>query len=126
MSITQPVRATTRGSLDDDPGQNRPVDPWITAQNSAEFALLRLRLRVFVFPMTAFFLAWYFVYVLLAAFAPAFMATQVVGNVNMGLIFGLLQFVSTFAITTMYVRFANRKLDPISDQIRERIEGRAW
>jgi uncharacterized membrane protein (DUF485 family) len=76
--------------------------------------------------MTAFFLAWYFAYVLLAAFAPAFMATPVVGNVNIGLIFGLLQFVSTFAITTIYVRFANRNLDPISDQIRERIEGRAW
>ena len=125
MSTTEPVRAANRGSLDD-PGQDRPVDPWVTAQASADFAVLRRRLRGFVFPMTAFFLAWYFAYVLLAAFAPAFMATPVVGNVNIGLIFGLLQFVSTFAITTIYVRFANRNLDPISDQIRERIEGRAW
>ena len=54
----------------------------------------------FVFPMTAFFLSWYFLYVLLAAFAPHYMAIRVVGNVNIGLIFGLLQFVSTFAITT--------------------------
>jgi uncharacterized membrane protein (DUF485 family) len=125
MSTTEPVRAANRGSLDD-PGPDRPADPWITAQASAEFAVLRRRLRGFVFPMTAFFLAWYFAYVLLAAFAPDFMGTPVVGNVNIGLIFGLLQFVSTFAITTIYVRFANRNLDPISDQIRERIEGRAW
>ena len=48
------------------------------------------------------------------------MATKVVGNINIGLIFGLLQFVSTFAITALYVRFANRKLDPIADRIARR------
>ncbi|MDQ3826249.1 MAG: DUF485 domain-containing protein, partial [Actinomycetota bacterium] len=43
-----------------------------------------------------------------------------------GLIFGLLQFVSTFAITTIYVRFANRYLDPVSSRIREQVEGGSW
>jgi uncharacterized membrane protein (DUF485 family) len=103
-----------------------PVDPWAAAHTSAEFATLRTRLRGFVFPMTAFFLAWYFLYVLLAAFAPHYMAIKVVGNVNIGLIFGLLQFVSTFAITTAYVRFANRHLDPVSNLICEQVEGRTW
>ncbi|MDQ2880886.1 MAG: DUF485 domain-containing protein [Actinomycetota bacterium] len=107
-------------------GAPRPVDPWATAHTSKEFATLRQRFRGFVLPMTAFFLAWYFLYVLLAAFAPHYMATKVVGNVNIGLIFGLLQFVSTFAITTVYVRFASRNLDPLSSQIRERVEGGAW
>ncbi|MGH3946252.1 MAG: DUF485 domain-containing protein, partial [Pseudonocardiaceae bacterium] len=83
------------------------------------------RLRSFVFPMTAFFLAWYFLYVLLAAFAPQFMAIKVAGNINIGLIIGLLQFVTTFAITTVYVRFANKHLDPVGDRIREQIEGAA-
>jgi uncharacterized membrane protein (DUF485 family) len=103
-----------------------PVDPWAAAQTSAEFTSLRTRLRGFVFPMTAFFLAWYFLYVLLAAFAPHYMAIKVIGNVNIGLIFGLLQFVSTFAITTAYVRFANRSLDPVSNRICEQVEGRTW
>jgi uncharacterized membrane protein (DUF485 family) len=103
-----------------------PVDPWAAAHASTEFATLRQRFRGFVLPMTAFFLAWYFLYVLLAAFAPHYMATKVVGNVNIGLLFGLLQFVSTFAITTVYVRFASRNLDPLSSQIRERVEGGAW
>ena len=102
-----------------------PVDPWTTAQQSAEFTTLRRRLRYFVFPMTAFFLAWYFLYVLLAAFAPQFMATKVTGSINIGLIFGLLQFVTTFAITAGYARFANKKLDPVSGRIREQIEGAA-
>ncbi|MGH3935924.1 MAG: DUF485 domain-containing protein [Pseudonocardiaceae bacterium] len=100
-----------------------PVDPWTTAQRSAEFATLRRKLRGFVFPMTAFFLGWYFLYVLLAAFAPEFMATSVTGNINVGLIIGLLQFVSTFAITMIYVRFANKNLDPVGDRIRKQIEG---
>ncbi|MGH3780667.1 MAG: DUF485 domain-containing protein [Pseudonocardiaceae bacterium] len=107
-------------------GAPPPVDPWAAAHTSTEFATLRQRFRGFVLPMTAFFLAWYFLYVLLAAFAPHYMATKVVGNVNIGLIFGLLQFVSTFAITTVYVRFASRNLDPLSSQIRERVEGGAW
>jgi uncharacterized membrane protein (DUF485 family) len=98
-------------------------EPWTAAYSSAEFATLRRRLRGFVFPMTALFLAWYFAYVLLAAFAPHLMAIKVAGNINVGLIFGLLQFVSTFAITMMYVRFANRKLDPVSSRIREQVEG---
>lgn len=100
-----------------------PADPWVAAARSAEFATLRRRLRRFVFPMTVFFLAWYFLYVLLAAFAPGFMAIRVVGNVNIGLIFGLLQFVTTFVITMSYVRFANRHLDPISSRIRDQLRG---
>lgn len=106
-------------------GASPPVDPWITAHNSADFALLRRRLHGFVFPMTAFFLIWYLLYVLLAAFAPAFMAIKVTGNINVGLIIGLLQFVTTFAITTGYVRFAAKYLDPISGRIREQVEGPA-
>jgi uncharacterized membrane protein (DUF485 family) len=91
-----------------------------------DFAMLRQRFRGFVLPMTAFFLSWYFLYVVLAAFAPHYMAIKVVGNVNIGLIFGLLQFASTFAITTVYVHFASRNLDPVSSVICKRVEGGAW
>jgi len=83
-------------------------------QQSAEFAELKSRFRRFVFPMTGLFLAWYFLYVLLCAYAPDFMGTKVFGSINIGLIFGLLQFVSTFVIAALYGRFANRKLDPLA------------
>jgi len=94
-------------------------------QSSPEFADLRSRLRRFVFPMSAAFLVWYLVYVLLASYAPSFMAIKVLGNINVGLIIGLLQFVTTFLITTLYVRYANKHLDPAAERIRERIEGAA-
>jgi uncharacterized membrane protein (DUF485 family) len=96
---------------------------FLATQASPEFQELRTRLRRFVFPMTAFFLVWYGLYVLLGAFAHDFMATKVFGNVNVGLLIGLGQFLSTFVITGLYVRFANRVLDPRAAAIRERLEG---
>jgi uncharacterized membrane protein (DUF485 family) len=91
-------------------------------QASQEFVQLRKRFRRFVFPMTALFLVWYFLYVILAAFAPGFMSTKVFGNINIGLIFGLLQFVSTFAITMLYARWADRQFDPTAERLRELME----
>lgn len=113
---------STTESTDDPPAPSGATD-WAAVQSSSDFQQLRKRLRGFVFPVTAGFLAWYLLYVLLASYAPAFMATPVLGNINIGLIFGLLQFVSTFAITVAYVRFAGRKLDPLSAKIRDEIEG---
>ncbi len=91
---------------------------YLAVQASPEFAELRSKLRRFVFPTTAFFLIWYASYVLLGAFAHDFMATKVWGNINVGLILGLGQFVTTFAITGLYIRFANRELDPRAAAIR--------
>ena len=92
-------------------------------QRTPEFQELRHRLRRFVFPMSVAFLLWYLLYVLLASYAPAFMSIKLAGNINVGLVIGLLQFVSTFAITTVYVRYANRRLDPAGAKLREMIEG---
>jgi uncharacterized membrane protein (DUF485 family) len=90
-------------------------------QASPEFRALRRRLRRFVFPMSAVFLGWYLAYVLLASYAKPLMATKLTGNITVGLVLGLLQFVSTFVITTLYVRFAGRSIDPAAERIRQRI-----
>lgn len=92
-------------------------------QATEQFKELRKRHRSFVFPMAVAFLLWYFAYVLLADYAVDFMSTKVWGNINVGLIMGLLQFVTTFAITGWYVSYCNRKLDPIAAEIRHGIEG---
>ncbi|WP_433165013.1 DUF485 domain-containing protein [Kribbella sp. CA-247076] len=102
-------------------------DPELTTyrdvQVSPDFSELRRRFRRFVFPMTGLFLVWYFVYVLLAAYAPGFMSTRVGGNINVALLFGLGQFVSTFAITMAYVRWADKRIDPDAERLRHQIEG---
>jgi len=91
-------------------------------QASEEFTQLRKSFRRFVFPVSAFFLTWYFAYVLLAAYARDFMSTKIVGNINVGLVLGLLQFVSTFAITMIYARWADRQFDPTAESLRDHIE----
>jgi uncharacterized membrane protein (DUF485 family) len=98
---------------------------YLAEQASPEFQELRSRLRRFVFPMSALFLIWYFAYVLLGAFAHDFMAIKVWGDINVGLLIGLGQFLSTFVITGIYVRWANRELDPRADAIRTKLEGGA-
>ncbi|WP_071286571.1 DUF485 domain-containing protein [Mycolicibacterium llatzerense] len=98
-------------------------EQFLAMQASPEFQELRTRLRRFVFPMTAFFLLWYALYVALGAFAHDFMAIRVFGNINVGLLIGLGQFLTTFVITGLYVRFANRELDPRAAAIREELEG---
>ncbi|CAN1568366.1 COG3162 Predicted membrane protein [Mycobacteriaceae bacterium] len=95
-----------------------PAADYLAVQASPEFQELRSRLRRFVFPTTVFFLIWYASYVLLGAFSHDFMATKVWGNINVGLLLGLAQFLTTFLITGLYIRFANRELDPRAAAIR--------
>ncbi|HLR45356.1 MAG TPA: DUF485 domain-containing protein [Brevibacterium sp.] len=95
---------------------------YIAVNESEQFTSLRRTQRSFVFPMAAFFILWYAVYVLLGAYAHDFMARPVFGSVNMGIVLGLGQFVTTFAITSIYVVFANRRLDPQAQAIRTDLE----
>ena len=56
----------------------------------------------------------------MSSWANDFMDTKIVGNINVALVFGLLQFVSTFTIAIIYSRFASRRLDPLSGSLRKR------
>jgi uncharacterized membrane protein (DUF485 family) len=106
------------------PNERRQLTPdeYLAAQRSPEFVELKRRFRRFAFPMTVAFLVWYLLYVVLSTYAHDFMSTPVFGNVNVGLVFGLLQFVSTFAITHLYVAHADKNTDPIADEMRDRLE----
>jgi len=83
----------------------------------ADFAELRRRYRSFAFPATIVFMAWYILYVVCNNWARDFMNTQVIGHINVALIFGLLQFVSTFVIAYLYARHANKSLDPLATKL---------
>ncbi|GAA1225961.1 DUF485 domain-containing protein [Rhodoglobus aureus] len=102
----------------------RAVLDYQEEEKDPAFVELKRRHRSFVFPLTVFFLVWYFSYVILAAYAHDFMATPVFGVINVGLLLGFGQFVSTFVITMTYVSFANRRLDPLAAQIRADLESK--
>jgi uncharacterized membrane protein (DUF485 family) len=89
---------------------------------SPEFRELRTRYRSFAFPFTAAFLGWYLLYVVMSNWASGLMNTKVIGHVNVALVFGLLQFVSTFAIAILYARHASRHFDPLAAELTARYD----
>jgi uncharacterized membrane protein (DUF485 family) len=89
---------------------------------SEDFRELRKRYRAFAIPWTLAFLAWYLLYVLMSNYATGFMDTKVAGNINIALIFGLLQFLSTFGIAFLYSRHAARRFDPLADRLKDRYD----
>ena len=94
-------------------------------QESAEFGELRRSYRSFAFPLTIAFIAWYLLYVLLSNYAGDFMGTKLFGNINVALVLGLAQFITTFLIAWWYARHAAAKLDPKAEAIKSRMEGGA-
>ncbi|GAB2688476.1 hypothetical protein GCM10027271_59550 [Saccharopolyspora gloriosae] len=72
-----------------------------------------------MFPVTLLVLAWYFTYVALGAYAEDFMSRPVFGVVNMGIVLGLLQFVTTAIVTVVYGRYVRKRIDPLVDRLRE-------
>ncbi len=105
-------------------GDPRPAFDYREVEDSARFRELKREHRSFVFPLAVAFLVWYFAFVLLSDYAHEFMSTPVIGNVNLGILLGLGQFVTTFAITTWYVSRANSRFDPIAAEIRADLEER--
>lgn len=107
------------------PAQLPSTEEFVTVSESAEFGELRRSYRSFAFPLTVAFIAWYLLYVLLSNYAGDFMGTKVVGNINVALVLGLAQFLTTFLIAWWYSRIAAAKFDPKAEAIKSRMEGGA-
>src|SRR3954447_993935 len=81
---------------------------------SADFVELRRRFRSFAFPATAAFLGWYLLYVVMSNWGDDFMSKKGVGHIHVALVFGLLQFVSTFVIAYVYSKYMHRNVDKLA------------
>ncbi len=117
-------------SATDDPGDDivhlRSDHPiYVELGETPEFAELRSKFRRFVFPATFAFMAWYLLYVVMSNWAHDFMSTKVVGNINIALVFGFLQFVSTFVIAWLYGRYMEKHVDPLARKLEPAVRGRA-
>lgn len=86
-------------------------DIYLEVQRSAAFQEVRGRYRRFVVPATAGFFLWYVAYVIAATAAPGMMARPVFGAVNVALLAGLGQFLTTFLLTWAYARHARLRRD---------------
>lgn len=85
----------------------------------SDFLELRRRYRRFAFPATIAFMVWYVTYVVCNNWARGFMDTPVIGNINVAVVFGLLQFLSTFGIAFFYARHASATLDPLAEKLHD-------
>lgn len=83
-----------------------------------DFAELKKSYRGFVVPMTIAFMAWYLLYVVCSNWAGGFMDHKLIGNINVALLWGILQFATTFGIAWWYASFSARRMDPIADRLR--------
>ena len=95
----------------------RPVD-WERVEALPEFRELVARRRRFVIPATAFFMLWYFGFIILAGYAEDFMGTSIYEGFTVGYALALTQFV------VAYLKYAERELDPLRVRIAEQAEER--
>ncbi|MEU6550944.1 DUF485 domain-containing protein [Streptomyces sp. NPDC046915] len=89
----------------------RARDVYLEVQRSAAFQEVRSRYRRFVVPGVVLFLSWYVGYVVTATVAPGLMARPVAGAVNVAMLAGLGQFLTTFLFTWAYSRHARLRRD---------------
>lgn len=94
------------------------ADIYVEVQRGAAFQEVRGRYRRFVVPASIAFLIWYLAYVVAATAAPEFMARPVAGAVNVAMLAGLGQFLSTFLLTWAYARHARLHRDRAALELR--------
>ncbi|MET9348318.1 DUF485 domain-containing protein [Streptomyces termitum] len=102
------------------PGARVPgaAEIYLEVQRSPAFQEVRRRYRRFAFPATFAFLLWYLAYVVAATAAPGLMARPVAGAVNVAMVAGLGQFLTTFLLTWAYARHARLRRDRAALELR--------
>ncbi|MFF8973769.1 DUF485 domain-containing protein [Streptomyces sp. NPDC014995] len=110
-SLSPPVADVSAARRERQDGAVAAAQVYLEVQRSAAFQEVRSRYRRFVVPAVVGFFLWYVAYVVTATTAPGFMARPVVGAVNVALLAGLGQFLSTFLLTWAYSRHARLRRD---------------
>ena len=97
---------------------------WEGIERSDEFRELVKRRRSFVVPATIFFLAYYMGFILLAGYAPDFMAESVYEGLTVGYCLALTQFLMVGVLGLWYLRKANTQFDPLADAVARMVDDR--
>src|ERR1700758_5056927 len=97
---------------------------WDRIANTQDFKDLMATKKVFIIPAFVFFIVYYFALPVLVGYAPQFMATKVIGVVNLAYLFALSQFFMAWTIAWLYVKAAG-DFDKLAKDIIENAESRA-
>ncbi|MEU4655468.1 DUF485 domain-containing protein [Streptomyces sp. NPDC023723] len=101
------------------------AEVYVEVQESVAFREVRSRYRRFVVPAGIGFLVWYLGYVVAATTAPELMGRPVAGAVNVAMLAGLGQFLTTFLLTWAYARHARLRRDRAALELRWLTQERA-
>lgn len=94
---------------------------WDRIAASQEFKDLMATKKIFIVPAFIFFVVYYFALPILVGYAPQFMSTKVIGNVNLAYLFALSQFFMAWTIAWLYVKAAG-DFDKLAKDIIEKAE----
>ena len=113
----EPSRSPTTGRM--------PAEEAVTVAEAVgkdpEMVELEHRHSRFVWPATIFFLIYYMALNVLAGTSPDLMGKKLFGEFTFGYLFALSQFVMAFVVAWVYSRWAARRMDPLSADLREKL-----
>ena len=93
---------------------------WEAIEQSPEFQELVRARRSFVIPGTIFFLVWYMIFIILAAYAEGFMGERVYEGLTVGYVLALSQFLMVLVLGILYLRRSANVFDPLAAKAIER------
>jgi uncharacterized membrane protein (DUF485 family) len=94
---------------------------WDEIAASKPFRDLMATKKTFIAPAFVFFVVYYFALPVLVGYAPQFMSTKVIGEVNLAYLFALSQFFMAWIIAGLYVRAAGN-FDNLAKDILDKAE----
>ena len=94
---------------------------WDEIAESKAFQDLMATKKTFIVPAFIFFVVYYFALPVLVGYAPQFMSTKGIGEVNLAYLFALSQFFVAWIIAGLYVRAANN-FDRLAKDILDKAE----
>lgn len=103
---------SAHGNLTGSPGRD-----WDRIEAQPEYRELRAMQRGFTIPATACYLIAYFGFLLLAALAPGFLGTSILGSINLGFVLIVGLFVLVWALVRSYIKVARERWDPQAERI---------
>ena len=113
----EPSRSFTTGRL----SAEEAVTATEAVGKDPEMVELERRHSRFVWPATIFFLVYYMALNVLAGTSPDLMGKKLFGEFTFGYLFALSQFVMAFVVAWVYSRWAARRMDPLSADLREKL-----
>lgn len=90
---------------------------WAAIAKHPKFIELHRRKTFFLYGWWAFSAGFYFLLLLGAGYTPKLFSVEVIGNINVGYLLALGQFIVSFGIAIYYGKVADRDFDRLANEL---------